>query len=275
MKRNHAMQGVGTLVSFGLVACGGGARSHEVPWEAPRTQIIDSDRTAENVAAPEGQDCLHVAGADGCIKPQDKCGEGISSDVILDTDGKVLQVICYPKGDELSVEEVNAEQGDIPQTDNNAVLALDGADDGADVMGNLSIDANNVVVYGKGPDVSVVAGDVSVDGNNIIIHGVRIQGNVDVIANNAYFVDCVIEGDLTIDKNDAVVSSCDVLGKTIVRANNAALTANRFASAPVFEGKNARCADDYLATDANMNDQLSDDALGAAITCDDGKDGKN
>jgi hypothetical protein len=266
MERNHFM----TLAAFALAL---GACSDDddagtgLPWETARTQVIAGGRAALEAPAPEGDDCVRYAGA--CIKPQEECGEGVSSDVILADDGRVLAIVCYPPGKELSVEEVEARNGDIAQNQNKSVIHLDDLDDDVDLNGDLSIDANKVIVYGHGADVSVISGNLIADGNNIIVHGVRIQGDVEIPANNAFFVNCVIEGDLTITGNNAVVTSSDVLGTTTVAGNNADLTANHLVGALAVSGKNARCEENFAAADADEDSVIDELEVGEALSCGD------
>ena len=136
------------------------------------------------------------------------------------------QVAHWRVTDVLSVEQIEEQDGDVAQNQNNSVIVLDDQDDGADIVGDLSVDANNVVIYGDGAEHSLIEGDVYVDGNNIIVRGVRIQGAVEIVANNAIFLHCVIEGDVSISGNNAVLSACDVLGDVQVTGSNAQLTGN-------------------------------------------------
>jgi hypothetical protein len=270
MKRNRsktlANMALGMVSALAAAGCDdGGEARHDLPWEAPRTQIIAGGRAALEAGAPEGDDCIEYR--DECIKPQDRCGDGVSSDVIVDDEGRVLTIVCYPPGDALSVEEVEAQDGDIRQNQNNAVIHLDELDDDVDLDGNLSIDANNVIVYGHGADVSLIGGNVVIDGNNIIVHGVRIQGDVEVLFNNVFFVNSVIEGNLTLHGNNAVVTSCDVLGTTTVLGNNAELTANHLVGALSVSGKNALCEENFAADDADADGVIGEAEVGAALSC--------
>jgi hypothetical protein len=267
MERNHFM--TIALCALALTGCDDDddGRASGLPWESPRTQVIAGGRAALEAEAPEGDECVQYR--DTCIKPQEECGEGVSSDVIVAEDGRVLAIVCYPPGRELSVEEVEAQNGDIAQNQNNAVIHFDELDDDVDLEGDLSIDANNVIVYGHGADVSVISGNLIADGNNIIVHGVRIHGDVEIPANNAFFVNCVIEGDLTITGNNAVVTSSDVLGTTSVQGNNADLTANRLVGALAVSGKNARCEENFAAADIDEDGVIDELEVGEALGCGD------
>ncbi len=262
--------------SFLLLALGcgdGGARSHTVPWGDNRTEVIATDRTVSSFAPISGDDCLPYEGAeqDACIRPQEVCGKE-AADVVLDERGEVIDVICYPSEETVTVDQIEAESGNIAQNDNNAVLVLDGVDDGVDLEGDLSVDANNVVVYGAGPDVSVISGEVTVDGNNTLIRGVRIQGDVNVVKNDAVFLFCVIEGNLTISANNTRVLGCDVYGDVIITGNNTELSADRFAGDVSSDGKNLSCDSNRSFEDKDGDLHITEDELGDSLQCSDTSD---
>ena len=262
------------LLTTFAVGCGGGGgvRAHTVPWEDNRAQVIDTNREVKELAPTDGDECLDFEfEGDECVTREDKCGADVAADVILDENGEVASVVCYPAGESLSVEEVEAQDGDIAQNQNNVVIALDELDDGVDIEGDLSVDANNVVIYGEGPEVSVVSGDVNVDGNNIIVRGVRIQGDVEVLANNAVFHLCVIEGNVVVNGNNAILSSCDIHGTLTVNGNNTQLTGNRVGGEFADDGKNTVCADNHAAVDADMDKVFSDTELGEELACGEGE----
>jgi hypothetical protein len=248
---------------------GGGVRAHSVPWDDNRAQVIDTNRDVQQLAPSASDACLNVeVDGDDCLTREDACGADVAADVVLDENGKVASVVCYPAGDTLSVEEVQAQDGNVAQNQNNSVIVLDSADDGVDIDGDLNVDGNNVVIYGDGPDVSVVSGNVAVDGNNTIVRGVRIQGDVEVLKNDAVFLLCVIEGDVVIHGNNAIFASCDIHGKLTVLGNNTQLTGNRVGGEFSDAGMNTACADNHAATDADMDQSFSDAEVGEALACD-------
>lgn len=248
------------------VGCGeSGAHSHVVPWGSDDTAtLLDPDREATVYSIPEADGCVGPD-AVGCVAPRKECEAG--AEVVLGSDGKALETICYPKGDTLSVDEIEQKSGNVAQNENNAVIVLDDADDGVDIHGDLAVDANNVVVYGENPANSVVEGDVDVDGNNIIVRGVSIQGDVTIEANNAVFLRCVIEGNLVVIGNNAVIAACDVFGSVEVRGNNTKLVQNHVVGALTDKGKNTHCDQNVQASDANADMVLESSELGAAISC--------
>jgi UDP-3-O-[3-hydroxymyristoyl] glucosamine N-acyltransferase len=236
-----------------------------VPWGNDDTaSVIDGHGAVTTYSIPEADGCIGPD-AVGCVSPRADCEAG--AEVVLGHDGQAIETVCYPKGDTLTVEEIEAQSGNVAQNQNNAVVALDAADDGADIEGDLAVDANNVVVYGKDPATSVIAGDVNVDGNNIIVRGVRIQGDVTIAANNAVFLHCVIEGNLVVTANNAVIAACDVFGSVELRGNNTKLAGNHLVGNLSDRGKNSHCEDNLSAHDTNGDFVLQSSELGAALSC--------
>lgn len=257
---------IGALVALGVTACdGGGARSHEVPWRHDRTHVIDADGNVTELGAVFGEDCLDLENG-LCIRPQDEC-DGRAADVVLDARGELLQVVCYPDEEILTVDQIEAQDGNVEQNQNNAVIVLDDIADGADIEGDLSVDANNVVIYGDSPERALIEGDVAVDGNNIIVRGVHIRGAVEIRANNAVFLHCVIEGDVRITGNNAVLSACDVLGDVEILGNNARVSGNRVTGALSDGGMNTTCEENVAAADADEDGVISEAEIGASIGC--------
>lgn len=268
MKKSNAV-GLGLLALLTATGCGSKSKSHDVPWGDDETvAVIDPDREVKTYTIPEAESCSGPDDFD-CGAARAECEAG--AEIVLSQTGKPIETICYPKGDTLTVAEVEERSGNIAQNENDAVIALDNVDDGVDIKGDLSVDANNVVVYGEDPATNVIEGDVNVDGNNIIVRGVTIQGDVLLEANNAVFLHCVIEGNVVVTGNNAVIAACDVFGKVELRGNNTKFVGNRVAGGVEDEGKNTVCEDNVKATDTNMNQVLESSELGAAISCDGGK----
>ena len=267
-----------TFVLFLLgTACGDDGERPALPYKANETEVIGgneffnaSDQPREpgqerggiSVATPDGDDCAELDGA--CVNPQGQCGDDGRADVLVDENGAVIDVICYPTGG-IAIESY---EGPVEDVGNNVVLVVDGADDGVDVVGDVTIDGNNVVLFGHGPDTSVIGGNLAIDKNHALVRGVRIQGDVVIDKNNPSLVDCVIEGDLRILGNNVSVALCEVWGTVTVEGNNAILVSNRFASAPEVTGQNLICNDDFAFADANDNGVIDEDEVGELIDCD-------
>jgi hypothetical protein len=248
-----------------LLAFGCGKEEGDVgplPWSGQRTQIVDADRKAVEVE-PDKQ-CVDYRGE--CFKPEDMCLKN-GADIIVDTDGRLLDYVCYPGDATLSVDEVEARKGDIAQNQNNTVILLNDVDDGVDIEGNVSVDANNVVIYGENANNAVISGNLTVDGNNALVRGVRIQGDVTLLKNDVVLALCIIEGDLIVPANNAEIFACDVLGEIRISGNNTKLYGNRIAGPLSASGKNTDCRDNFSFADANNNQVVDVGELGAPRAC--------
>ena len=59
--------------------------------------------------------------------PENLVAEG-AADLGLDDEGNLIDTICYPAGETLSVQDIEARDGNVAQNENNAVIALDKTD---------------------------------------------------------------------------------------------------------------------------------------------------
>jgi hypothetical protein len=244
------------LSLLGVAAC---AESHDarVPWDG-RTQVVAPGATTSWA----DQACGLETGV--CEQARAECKAGV--DIVVDRDGKLLDSLCYPDAQTWSVEDLAAHQGNIEQRENNTVLVLDQLDDGADITGDVSIDANNVVLYGESAEHAVLDGSLTLDGNNALVRGVHITGDVTVLKNNITLAFCVIEGDLNVSGNNVRLLGCDVLGSVNIDGNNARLYGNGVAGA-LSGGKNAACVDNHRLVDADADGVITTAERGAALGC--------
>jgi len=258
-----------SLVLVALVACGSETETIGDPFTgaSDRTVVVGNGSRAV-YETPDGQTCIDLPS--GCVKPQEKCGEGARADVIVDSNGKVVEIVCYPPLAE-GTPPTNSE-GDVDLAkENKGVVTLDGDNDGVDIAGNVSANGNNVTVYGQGPGVSVIGGNVTAGGNNFSLRGVTVQKNVTVNGNNATLVLCEVHGDVVIEGNNAVMAECTVFGKVTVKGNNATLVGNKIAGGIQMEGKETLCDGNRSFSDTNEDRAVSDAELGAALSCSGGK----
>jgi len=257
-----------SITTFALAsACGddGDATTanSDYPYDEDQTVVIGGGSETP-VATPDGDACIDPD--ETCIRPQDSCGDDGTADVIVDADGNVVDVICYPTSG-APIETIPADAVPVEKTQNGSVVVLDAADDGADIEGDLSVDANNVVLYGEGPDVAVLGGDLAITKNTTTVRGLRIQGDVNITANNANFVFCVIEGNLTITGNNTTIAGCEVWGDVSISGQNTVLVANRLSDPGPFAAQGLVCNDNTSFVDADTDGVISDAELGAAIEC--------
>lgn len=255
-----------------LAACGGGEAApapegNNTPYTSdPNKTVVVGGPTASGSAqvTPSGEGCIKLASGE-CVKPQDTCKEGERADVIVDSQGKLVEIVCYPgNATPTPVDgQGNVELG----KDNKGVVAVDGVDDGVDIAGDVTSTGNGVTVYGQGPGVSVIGGDVTASGNNFALRGVTVKKDVVVTGNNATFVLCVIEGDVTITGNNTVIADCTIKGSVTIKGNNTKLVGNRILGAVLVEGGNTVCDGNVLWKDANANGLFDTGEGGAAIAC--------
>lgn len=257
-----------------LVACGGSDAAapggNDTPYtsDPDKTVVLGDGKGGSVSATPVGSDCITTAAGE-CVKPQDKCKPGERADVIVDSNGKLLEIVCYPAtSNPTPVDgQGNVELG----KDNKGVVSVDGADDGVDIAGDVSSSGNNVTVYGQGPGVSVIGGDVTASGNNFALRGVTVKQDVTITGNNATLVLCAIDGDVVIVGNNAVIAECIIKGKVSIKGNNSTLVSNKVAGGIGIEGSNAICDANVAWTDTNANGVLDQGEAGAAIACGGGK----
>ena len=255
----------GFALSLCMTACASDTTpSGTVPWSNQRTEVVGDGLEFTQLAPASGSACTMYQTE--CLKPAEKCGTA-AVDIVLDSKGKPLDYLCYPSESTLTVQDLTAQQGTIAQRDNNTVLLLDDLHGGENVTGPVSIDANNVVIYGTKPSAAVLAGSLTIDGNNALVRGLRIQGDVTIAKNDATLAFCVIEGNLTITGNNFRLLACDVLGTVSITGNNAQLYADHIAGSLSAQGKNADCKDDFAATDANKNLTIEAAEVGMPLSC--------
>ncbi len=246
-------------------------RTSGLPWDEGHVQVVGADGEVSQVALPQGDECLVVkvgeefAETETCAKPQQEC-EGRAADVLVDAKGNVLDILCYPATETTTVSELEASNGKVAQNQNNSVIVLN-SDPAVDFVGDLAVDANNVILYGDDPATSVVDGSLGIDGNNAVVRGVRITGDVTITKNNATFFHCVIEGNLTINANNTVVAGCDVFGTVTITGGNTKLVGNHFVQAPQIKGQNTHCEANLMAEVAGDNGVIEGSELGQALDC--------
>jgi hypothetical protein len=254
---------LGSGIATCLAGCGGnsgGALSGSTPYDPGYATVIGD-------AGDEGPVSTAGCGDATCESTRDRCGADGAADVIVDANGTVVDVICY--GQDVSVVHVPVDE--IPSyttPGNNAVLVIDGVDDGVDVAGDVTVSGNNAIIYGSGPGTSVIGGTVLVEKNNATIRGVRILGDLTIEKNNTKLVDCVIEGNLNIDGNNTTVAACDIFGTVTIQANNTVLVDDRFDGTDAISGGNLTCNSDVRFDDVDGDRVIESTEVGGPVVCD-------
>lgn len=231
-----------------------------------KTVVVGGTSAAAPNGAQTGTGCVTLPSGQ-CVEAK-SCGAGERRDVVVDSAGKVVAVVCYPAD---STPPVIDAQGnvDLGKNENGGVVAVDDKADGVDIAGNVTAAGNNVTVYGHGADVSVIGGGVTATGNNFALRGVTVQGNVEVGGgNNATLVLCVIQGNVHIVGNNNVIANCDILGDVVIEGVNNTLVANHIGGTITLgDAKNQVCDGNLKWSDANGNKTFEAGEAGAALEC--------
>lgn len=185
--------------------------------------------------------------------------------------GMVAEVICYAdegqKDPALVIDADGDGDIDIPQNANGSVITFDPSSDGKAVVGDVTLDANNVTLYGNGPDRSIIKGNLRITGNNARVRGIRVQGNVDIELNTGALVLSVVEGNLTIRSNNTLVAETAVFGNFTVTGNNSVLVGDATAGQWSIGGSGASCERNYRFQDADSDKVVDPSERGDALSC--------
>ncbi len=242
-----------------------------VAYEEGRATVIGSDndgrRIEGSVVVREegciavGDDCIPVRGVGQCNL------EDGPLDIIV-ADGEVQSAICY--GDLAEpTDVVTNESGNVvlPQNANNAVLVFAPETNGVAIEGDLSVDGNNVTLFGNGPDETVIDGNVELTGNNARIRGVTIKGDLTMDLNNLSAVLVRVEGNVIIQGNNAVLAGSVVFGDLRSGSNNHVLVDNRLRGNLDLTGGNYTCADNHRFNSDDFTYTLDTEPRGDLLAC--------
>lgn len=257
-------------------ACGDDALYGTDPYqnyEDENVTVINGDETVPIATGQlDGETCLQLT-EDNCV-PVNREGKYCKTatgpvDVVV-VNGSVAEVVCYRDSDTNETTVVTTSTGgdvDVPQTANGSVLTFDPATDGVPIEGNVTVDGNNVTVYGNGPDKTIIDGNLVITGNNTRIRGVRVKGNVEISLNTAAILFSVIEGNLVMNYNNSLAAENQIYGNLEVKKNNTILVRNGVAGNLSVDGSGTSCDGNYAITDPDGNKTLDEGEVGAALSC--------
>lgn len=274
-KRNPSL-----ILSLGLLlpACGDGDPLFSTDpfqdYEEENVTVINGDETVPIASGrlEDGTTCLQLT-EETCV-PVERSGRYCNTDSgpvdVVVVNGEVQAVVCYrDSGTAQTTVVVTDTDGnvDLPQTANGAVLTFDPATNGVPIEGNVTVDGNNVTVYGNGPENTIIEGNLVITGNNARIRGVRVKGNVEISLNTAAILFSIIEGNLVMNFNNSLAAENQVYGNLEVKKNNTSLVRNGVAGNLAIEGSGTICDGNYAISDANGNKTLDEGEKGAALNC--------
>lgn len=236
--------------------------------------VVTADGTTYVVTNEGGEGCVDIG--DECVDITDAEGrycddENAQADVLLDENGDVVSVVCYPPADEgTTVTELETDSGtvELPSNQNGTVITFPAESDGEPLDGNVTLDGERVVLYGNGVDETIINGNIVLASNNARLRGLTVQGNVDVEdnANNGSIVLCRIEGNLTVKSNGMTLASCEVYGNVTVDGNGTTLV-NIGVQGEWKVSDSSVCEGCYSFSDENDDKLLQEDEVGEALEC--------
>lgn len=274
------MRTLGTSISLclglSLIACEKDGIYSTDPfqdYEEENVTIINGDDTVPIATGQlDGETCLQLT-AENCV-PVDRTGRYCNTDSgpvdVVVANGEVQEVVCYrDSGTSETTVVVTDTSGnvDLPQTANGAVLTFDPATNGVPIEGNVTVDGNNVTVYGNGPENTIINGNLVITGNNARIRGVRVKGNVEISLNTAAILFSIIEGNLVMNFNNSLAAENQVYGNLEVKMNNTSLIRNGVGGNLAIDGAGTICDGNYAIDDANDNKTLDEGEKGAELSC--------
>lgn len=200
-----------------------------------------------------------------CVAVRERCGGDAYAEVIVNTPGDVLDVMCYP-GD-LSVREIEPAPFDTIGEESNTVFVFDARDDGADMLGEVTVSGDDDVLYGAGAEVSILGDGLRIDGERVVVRGMTIRGDVTVDKNDAKLSLVQINGDLTINGNAVTLSESVVHGDVHLVGSGVVLSRNLLQGTTELSSNQLACHLNQRFDDADADRQIESSELGGEIDC--------
>ncbi len=253
-------EGGGDQTTFG--------EANDVVVTADGDSFVVSGQGEDGECAQIGDNCVDIADAEGQYCDQ----EGAQSDIILDENGEVVEVICYPPADDgTPIQELEPDEDgnlELEQSENGAVLVFPEDTNGEVLEGDLQLTAERTTLYGNGVENTVLGGNLRIESNNSRVRGVTIQGNVELSTNSngSKLTFCKIQGNLTVESNNFSVASCQVFGNVEVDGNGATLV-NVGVQGTWDVNSNATCQGCYSFSDEDGDFVVADSEIGDALEC--------
>lgn len=151
------------------------------------------------------------------------------------------------------------------------MIIFDESTDGEPIKGDLSVDSNNLAIYGNGADKTIIDGNVTLSGNNPVIRGVTITGDLTIDKNNASVLFCRVLGNVYVVQNSITIAQTEMLGDLVfdeVSSNNAILVNNRVAGQWNIQGNGHVCEGNLAFVDRDEDGFFTDGEEGIALLCD-------
>jgi hypothetical protein len=240
-------------------ACSSSRSEPVLPYPVGQAMVFGGPRGG--VMTPLDPSC----DSEVCLAVGERCGGAAYAEVIVDTPGDVLDVMCYPG--HLSVREIEPDPFDRIGEESDTVFVFDAQDDGADMLGEVVVSGDDDVLYGAGAEVSVLAEGLRIDGERIVVRGLTIRGDVTIDKNDAKLSLVQINGDLTINGNGVTLSESVVHGDLHLVGSGTVLSRNLLEGAGRLSAINLACHQNQRFDDADADRFIDASELGGEIDC--------
>lgn len=257
------------------IGCGGDERS-AVGTNQGDTTTLDQDRDVVVIAGRRGDVVIEGRGQ-GCVEVGQTCvdaseaesryckGEDAHADIVVDEDGEVLSVLCYPSVEEAANAEdvlVNEEGvATLPQNKNGAVLTFPKETDNVPIKGDLKLKAERAILVGRGMGVTLLEGALEVDSNNARVRGLRVNEDLKISSNGVGVSFVRVLGSLKVDGNNFVGMTMKVFGDVDITGNGAVLH-NIGVQGQWKAASGVACVGCYSFSDDNANALIEDAEIG-------------
>lgn len=212
--------------------------------------------------------CVEIGEAKGRYCDQD----GAQADIILDENGEVLEVVCYPPPESgAPLEEVSvSEDGtvNVPQNASGSVIVFDETTNGEPLEGDITLDAERVSFFGNGVDETIIDGNLSFASNNARARGLTVTGDLSVAknSNNNAITFCKVHGSVDVQGNGMRLVNCQVFGDVSVAGNGATLV-NIGVQGEWDVNSGASCHGCYSFEDEDEDFIVLEEELGDSLSC--------
>jgi hypothetical protein len=251
---------IGALLLAGSCACSSSESDPVLtPFPLGQAMVYGGDGGGLHVAVTPSCD------SDACSAVRERCGDSAYAEVMLDRRGAIADVVCY-RGD-LSIRELGLAPVVALDEQSESVIVFDSVDDGADVVGDVTLRADDVVLYGAGAQVSVLGGTLGIEGDRATVRGLSIAGDVIIDRDGAKLSLVEIQGELIINADDVTINESVIVGRVQVMGKGAVLVRNLLGKNRDVTGTDIKCNLNQRFDDIDQDGVADDGELGGEVSC--------
>lgn len=246
-----------------LAACVGGCSSSEpdsvTPFPIGQAMVYGSKPGGEAI------DVAPSCKSDVCSAVRQRCGDRAYAEVILDRRGAIADVVCYAGG--LHISELGTGPLAKLREEPDTVFVFDSLDDGADLLENATLTADNVVLYGAGAQLSEMGGKLDIAASGVNVRGIRIDGDVTIDGHAAKLSLVEIRGELFINADDVTLTESLVFGGVHVLGRGSVFVRNLFGKDSELSGSDLKCNLNQRFSDVDQDEIVDSAELGGEVSC--------